>query len=59
MFRETITQEERQALDRVRGGYVIDHAMLAHLIKRGFVDQLLGGDRISKKGDRALGGLGL
>ena len=59
MLRETINQEERHALERVRGGYVIDHAMLMHLVKRGLVDQLLGGNRVSKKGDRALGGLGL
>ena len=59
MVRETISQEERAALGRVKGGYVIDHDMLMHLVKRKLVDQLLGGNRVSKSGDRALGGLGL
>ena len=55
MSRETLTPVETAALKRVKGGYVIPADMRKHLTRRGLLDQLLGGDRVSEKGLQALG----
>lgn len=56
MFNTSLTLEEKEALRRLDGGYVISPEMLRHLLSKGLAEQLLGGNRVSAKGRKLLKG---
>jgi hypothetical protein len=54
MFESHLSRDEKNALQRVAAGLVIDPHMFRHLVAKGLVDQLLGGNRVSEKGKKLL-----